>query len=325
LPAGENEVDFLVNDRSIHGQFNSVADFFGAVERIMEIRREITRVGSELFCHRGMATAQVTPNCTMPQAIQSMDRDKQRAWIQWLTRLGPFWTDVREHDEDDWLELNDGTLVTDTALGEAAFCLLHNLSRELVSITPSNWEIDPVSVTWRRSGQAELAIDVRNHWLLETVCRSLAAAPLPFCSWGTLEERSRQAFKRLRIADEAFAALRGHPYAPGAAERIWILLSTLDSYRGCFDQDGKRTRQGDRMYAQYFTGQKAWFTPSSKSEIDDFEKELTFAHPDEPGQFILCSWHGKVKTPQIRIHFSWPITASGPTYVVYVGPKITKR
>ena len=35
--------------------------------------------------------------------------------------------------------------------------------------------------------------------------------------------------------------------------------------------------------------------------------------------------HGKVKTPQIRIHFSWPITASTPLYVVYVGYKITKK
>jgi hypothetical protein len=40
---------------------------------------------------------------------------------------------------------------------------------------------------------------------------------------------------------------------------------------------------------------------------------------------IFCTWHGKVKTPQYRIHFSWPISAVAPLYVVYIGPKITKR
>jgi hypothetical protein len=210
-------VDFLVNDRSIHGQFNSVADFCGAVERLMEIRREITRVGSELFCHREMANAQVTPHCNMPQAIQGMDREKQRAWIQWLTRFGPYWTDVREHGEDDWLELGDGALVTDTAIGEAAFCLLHNLHRELVSFSPSGWLFDPITVTWQMMGQSPLAVDVRNHWSLETVAQSLAVAPLPFCSWATLEERSRQACNRLTIAKDAFDPLRGHSYAPEGA------------------------------------------------------------------------------------------------------------
>ena len=318
-------MDFLLNDRSIHGQFHTVNDFFIAVEKLMEIRREIVRVGSELFCHRDIASARVTPHANMPQAIQSMDREKQRAWIQWLTRFGPYWMDVRQHGEDDWLELGDGDLVTDTAIGEAAFCRLHDLNRELVSVDPSGWLFDPITVTWRRMDQSREAVDVKNHWSMETVSRSLAAAPLPFNSWQALEERARHACNRLTISNDAFVEFHGHPYAPGAAERIWILLNTLNTYFACVDRDGNRTPEGDWMYTQYFTGKKAWFTPSSKSEKDDFELDLTFPHPDEPGKYLLCSWHGKVKTPQIRIHFAWPITANAPVYVAYVGPKITKR
>jgi len=52
---------------------------------------------------------------------------------------------------------------------------------------------------------------------------------------------------------------------------------------------------------------------------------MTFPDPDVQGETLFCSWHGKVKTPQYRIHFSWPVTAASPVYVVYVGPKITKR
>jgi hypothetical protein len=318
-------VDFLVNDRSIHGQFHAISDFFAAVERLMRIRGEILRLGSELFCHRAIANAPVTPNFSMPQAIQSMDPNKQRAWIHWLTRFGPYWTDVRQHGTDDWLEIGNGTLVTDTAIGEAAFCRLHDLNRELVSITPSDWLIDPITVTWRRSDQSHRSVDVRNHWTLETISQSLATAPLPFDSWRTLDEHSRKAFHRLTFSEDAFDPLDGHPYASGAAERIWVLLGTLDNYCGCFDENGKRTAEGDRIYANHFTGDKAWFSDSSASEKNDFKKELTFSHPERPAEYLFCPWHGKVKTPQLRIHFSWPITARNPTYVVYVGPKITKR
>ena len=41
---------------------------------------------------------------------------------------------------------------------------------------------------------------------------------------------------------------------------------------------------------------------------------------------LFCPWHGKVSTRTLRIHFSpGQIRASDPLYVVYVGPKLTKR
>lgn len=79
------------------------------------------------------------------------------------------------------------------------------------------------------------------------------------------------------------------------------------------------------MFQLHFTGDKAWFSDSSSTEKSDFRKELTFRHPMNAGEYLFCTWHGKVKTPQLRIHFSWPIRASDPLYVVYIGPKITKQ
>ena len=32
-----------------------------------------------------------------------------------------------------------------------------------------------------------------------------------------------------------------------------------------------------------------------------------------------------VRRMTLRLHFSWPIRADEPVYVVYVGPKLTKR
>ena len=99
----------------------------------------------------------------------------------------------------------------------------------------------------------------------------------------------------------------------------------LQEIRNCVDDRGKRTPEAHKLYQKHFAGEKAWFSDSSKSEKDDFEDELTFENPSVGGEFLFCSWHGKVKWPQLRIHFSWPVRAAEPLYVVYVGPKITKR
>jgi len=34
---------------------------------------------------------------------------------------------------------------------------------------------------------------------------------------------------------------------------------------------------------------------------------MTFTHPDESDKTLFCPWHGKVQTPQLRVHFSWPV------------------
>ena len=78
------------------------------------------------------------------------------------------------------------------------------------------------------------------------------------------------------------------------------------------------------MYALHFTGGKALFTDSSDAEKAEFNDDLHFPHPEGAG-YLFCTWHGKVKKPQIRIHFTYPILHDTPLYVMHVGPKITKK
>ena len=119
----KTKLELILNDCSIHGQFQSLAAFRDAIGRVMKIRGVARQFGRDLQCHRNVAYAQVTENLTMPQAIQALSRDKQRALMQWLTRLGPFWEDFRRHSgQSDLLEFR-GDIVTDTAIGEAAYCL----------------------------------------------------------------------------------------------------------------------------------------------------------------------------------------------------------
>jgi hypothetical protein len=317
-------VEFLVNDLSIHGQFSDLALFRLAIGRVMAIRQIAIRFGRELYCHRNVVQTRVTPALAMPSAIQALGVNERRALMQWLTRQGPFWEDIRGHGPDDYLECREN-VVTDSAVGEAAYCCFHGIERHLVSLIPSSWQFSPVPVTWIADSGTERTVEVVNYWDPVRVEAALQAAPVPLESWKHLEKVATTRCLDLTFSPDSFEPLLGHPFAPGTAERTLVLLETLNRFKGCRDEHGQRTPEGQRLYQDHFTGDKAWFSDSSEQDKRDFLTELTFRHPTAEGELLFCPWHGKVKTPQIRIHFSWPVRADQSLYVVYVGPKITKR
>lgn len=313
----------MLNDCSIHGQFHSLGAFRDAIGRVMAIRATARRFGRDIQCHRNVAHRQVTHNMSMPRAIQVLSRDECSALMQWLTRRGPFWEDARRHSDDDWLECN-GEIVTDTAVGEAAYCLLHSVARSLVSLAPSSWLASPLLVEWHEDGNVR-RVDVPNYWDAADLRAALTATLPPPGSWSDLESAVRSRYPDLSFSSESFKPLQGHPFGKGAAERVLSLLGVLHDLKNCFNARGERTSAGHDLVQQHFTGDKAWFSDSSDTEKSAFKRDLTFPHPAVAGEPLFCTWHGKVKTPQLRIHFSWPIRASEPLYIVYVGPKITKR
>ena len=279
--------------------------------------------GRDLQCHRNVANAHVMPGWPMPRAVQALRKDEQRVLMQWLARRGPFWDDDREHSADDWLECN-GKIVTDTAVGEAAYCLLTGIERGLVSIIPSSWLKSPVAVIWRDNGQRR-HVDVCNYWDAAALKAALAAAPVPIKSWDDLATEARMRCPDLTFADSSFNPLEGVPFGKGAADRLLQRLAVLQNLKRCFNERGERTPEGHQLYEMHFTGRKSWFSDSSDAEKTYFESKLTFPHPETSSESLFCSWHGKVKTPQLRIHYFWTMRVSDPAYVVYVGPKITKR
>ncbi|WP_051938309.1 hypothetical protein [Ghiorsea bivora] len=123
----------------------------------------------------------------------------------------------------------------------------------------------------------------------------------------------QQECKHLTFTGDAFSPLQPQPFVSGACTRIVVLLKVLDEYAQCFDKAGKRTNKGD----------KACFSDSSSDEKVKFKNELSFTLPN--GSKELCPLHGKVKIPQLRIHFAWPEQKGANINIVYIGPKITKR
>jgi hypothetical protein len=310
-------MDLLVNDRSLHGQFYDIEAFRAAIGRLMRIREVARRHGRALYCHRGLASALATPQDSMQAAVNALSKEQRSAVLVWINQHGPFWDDERAHAEDDWYECA-GDVVTDTAIGEAAHCLLQGIYRGLASFQPSDFLRDPLSVQLVVSDTQRTCVGVPNFWDPAAVEASLAEAPPALHSWTALKQHCVERFEQLTFASNAFEPLRGQPFKQSLAERILALLDVMHRLSECFEPSGSRSAEGHALYQKHFTGDKAWFSDSSDSEKSDFKDDLTFPHPDMPDQHLFCTWHGKAKSPQYRVHFSWPITGATPIYVVYV-------
>lgn len=318
-------MELLLNDLSLHGQFHSARDFEESIGRVMEMREIAGRFGRKLHCHRNLVNAQVTPELRMPQVVGGLAADKGRALMGWLTKHGPFIEDIREHGDGDYLLAYGNEDVTDTAVGEAAYCRFHGVDRRLVSIAPSTWNFSPVPVDWHNGGSK--SVDVENYWERNALQRGLESAPAPMRTWRDLEGVVRTRYAALTFSDDAFEHIRPHPFVQNAAERIIQILGVLYDLKHSFDAQGRLTNEGQALYRNHFIGDKAWFTDSADAEKAEFKKELTFRNPSNPKEDLFCPWHGKVKNTNvpIRVHYHWRIRADEPVCVVYVGTKIATK
>ncbi len=315
-------MELLLNDLSLHGQFHSARDFEESIGRVMEMRVLAGRFGRKLHCHRNLVNAQVTPELLMPRVVGALGADTRRALMGWLTKHGPFIEDIREHDVDDYLACGD-EVVTDTAVGEAAYCRFYGVDRGLVSLSPSLWETSPLQVTWH-NGDSK-SVDVENYWEREALQRGLESAPAPMRTWRDLEGIVRTRYAALTFSDDAFEHIRPHPFVQNAAHGIIRILDVLHELKHAFDAQGRLTNEGRALRDKHFTGE-ALISDSSDTDKERYRKELTFRNPLNPNEDLFCPMHGKVNsTVPIRVHYHWPIRADAPVYVVYVGRKIATK
>ena len=315
-------MELLFNEASLHGQFD-IQSFQQAIGNLMAMRHVGRRYGRELQCNRNAINARVTPSLNMLEVVHTLPKDARSGLLRWLASTGPFWDDSRKHSESDWMECR-GDIVTDTAIAEAAHAVLQERACGLVTASPSEWLVSPLTVDWKINGVDRTA-SVNNYWTIERLEQELNAAPDLVQSWAELGQNASVRFENLTFSDDSFAPLTGHPFSRAAARSILALLGILHDLKASFNERGERTDEGHRIYQEHFTGDNARFSDSSATEKAAFRERLTFPHPDRDGAVLFCSWHGKVNNRQLRIHFSSPVSASEPLYVVYVGPKISRR
>lgn len=317
-------MELFANDKSIHEQFYDIRLFRDAVARLMAMRNVAQDFDREIYSHGNLLSAKPMPNRTMQQAVQLLTKDEQRSVMSWLTRGGPFWDDISKHRRDDRLECR-GEVVTESAVGEAAYRKMHAIECSLVSLKPSDWDFSPVSVTWRREESEDRHADVDNWRDVATLEEMLCRAAPPIRSWDDLRTAATRRFRRLIFSNECFRHLDKLSFAKSSADRIIVLCEILNRFAGAFDADGIRSPEGQKIYQDFFTGENALFSDSSSREKRKFRDELSFPHPANPNEFLFCTWHGKERHLNLRLHFSWPLRFGKPVYIVYAGPKLTKR
>jgi len=318
-------MEFIVNDRSLHEQFHSQTAFAESFQRILALRADIERNRHVVRSARELLNARISPDLTLRHALRTLDPKLRIVATTWLANKGPFWDDEPLHGDDDWFEDDTGAIVTKTGLGEAAMALLRESTRALVTFDPSDWLRNPLVVDHVRNDGARRSFDLQNHWALPELEQCLRELRPPLASWENLVQWARDECPHVTLTRDVIRSLDGHPFSPGAAERFQELLKVLDAMQSHVGSDGRLRPRGMELFQNHFVGDKAWFSDSSDDEKHTFRHELSFPDPNRPGTTMPCTWHGKVKIQQLRMHFTFPLRHDCPLYVVYIGPKLTKR
>jgi hypothetical protein len=316
-------MDFILNEISLHGQFNDISEFEESLDEIMKIRNFLRKNNSELKLTSNWKDLQITHDFVLSQIISRLNKSKSQALMSWIGRTAPFWDIEKKHSEDDYYECND-QVVTSSSIAECAHLNNSGVDTGLVSSKPSDWEGSPLIVELFISDDESLKYELTNHTSEATISYDFNTHDSEAISWKELEERCRMRLTNLNFSDDSFNGLTGVPFNRGAAKSMFDVIKKLSEFKSEHGPEG-RSSLGDEIYTIFFQGGGSWFSDSSDTEKLEFKKDLTFRHPDDPTKTIFTPYHGKVQTPQLRVHFSWPVTASDPLFVTYVGTKITKR
>ena len=313
-------MDLILNELSVNGLSPDPVALRSSIDKMMAMRNAAkTRARVEVYCPRNVSNMAVSSGEPFRARLQFLHPNEKRAVFRWLDKHGPFWEDAPRHDSDERYKC-DGETVTETGLAEAAHYVENGIDWRTLSFVPSRWERSPIAVTHRENDRASRTISVLNYWDMAELEPALIQAQPDPKSWNELEDAVRRRFTHLNFTADSFGHLVGQPFAPGVAGKIFSRLSALDKL---WAVGGRASDEGQRIYDNRFTGDRAWFSDSSATEKVRFERDLTFRLG---GDEVFCPWHGKLRLAhrqQFRIHFTWPVPPGGQLHVVYLGLKIT--
>jgi len=320
-------MEWHINDLSLVGNFSSSEIFIQAVSNLMKVRLKNPLLKENLYCSRSLHLCEVIPNTTFSQAVYGTnDKEFKQLVLEWVTKSGPFWDDSRQANQDDYFEY--GTYdVTDQGLGEAARRRLASIDARTFSFESflMDFKKEKLAVQHGLTEQPIGFVEIYNFWDLNQILEILEHEKIYSC-WQDVYDEIMHRFEGLILLNGLMDELMPFPFNNQVAKRILELLNILDSMCTESDESGKLSQHGLDIHENHFVGTKAWFTDESNTNKDKFRTEMTFPDPVNVEDKIFCPWHGKIKNPQIRIHFQWPRPEGQKEIkVVYIGPKITKK
>jgi hypothetical protein len=318
---------WYLNDLSLWSQFATVDDFQRAFVGLLALRTRSGLVRGSLFISAVIGMRPVVGELTLIEAVyKSTEPLFRQSILQWFTKQGPFLDEERQVIEEDYFSFQTHD-VTDHGLGEAARRMLVGQAAGVFSFVGGKIDctVDPLDVQQGLDEAPMGTVAVPNVWEVDRLEARTVAALAPPLSWGELVDQCRAKYQKLILSGDIVNILHGEPFSAYVCERTFALLDVLEEYMAARLPNGERSPRSHEIVQTHFTGDKAWFSDESDANKHYYRDEMTFPDPSDPTKSVFAPWHGKIKTPQYRIHMEWPVPPHVDRIkVFYIGPKITK-
>lgn len=319
-----NTMEWILNDLSLEGRYHEVHDFVSDIEKIVKLRFSYKNINDSFLCPRNIGDIKVLGDKTFSQLVLAQaPRDLKVQIMAWVSKKGPFWCDSRTFQEDDYFEHNNID-VTDLGLGECGRKVI--MEQDVTSYSFSGeYSQSPLAVQHGLSEQVFGNYEIVNLWSEEQlIASSKSALPLPV-SWKTALDVLESKYVHLLFSPELIDQISTLPYNRTVFERMDELCRVLEEYLSSRTKEGEASERTIEILSEFFRGRKAWFSDETDEDKKNFEHDLKFLDSRDQ-KSKKYSFHGKIKTPQVRVYFEWPIPPEQKDIqIVYFGPKITKK
>jgi hypothetical protein len=317
-------MEWILNDLSLKNKYATATDFFSDIEEIIKLRSSNRLINDNLMCPRSIGDIEVVNKKKFSQVVfTEAPRDLKQQIITWANKNGPFWCDRKTENENDYFEYN-GIDVTDSGLGECARKSV--ISQSVSSYSFSGlYDSSPLPVQHGLPEDVIGTYDIDNLWTTDQLIESCRGAIPEPTNWGEAIEQLRDTYQKLIFSTCLLEQISTLPFNLTVLLRMKELCRVLEDYLASRNKEGEMTPKSHEILEQHFHGDKAWFSDESDDDARKFEKQLNFIDTRDDKK-KLYRFHGKIKTPQVRVYFEWPIQPEQKDIqVVYFGPKITKK
>lgn len=316
----------FLNELSVEKSELSISDIAEAVSDFLSERAKNCDVYRSVYISKYFSNKNVDVK-SFTEAVQCLGRDKRILFYEWMQR-GPFMEGVDSPLEDNLFYYGEFD-VTELGLGFAGRqnkCGLRAGTFSPFSHTNSEFCIPNIQVLQGFIEEPIEYFDIENVFELDDLRKFFELKIETIERWDDLEEYSKKNFENLLFEKSCFSPAQQTPFSNNLRDRVIEILSILNSMMEEMQHDGSLSVDGLKLKQKYFVGGNALFSDESDNNKVKFRRDMTFDDPEILGKKIICFWHGKIQTPQFRVHFLWPVEKPFETMkIVYIGPKISKK
>jgi hypothetical protein len=309
------------NDLSADGKFKTNEDTIESLLRLYQIVQKLTL---HLVITKNLLLRPAVGSTKIHEIILKGGKSQRTLLLGWLAKSGPFIEDDRlEIDDDLWW--HEAAEVTDQGLGEAARRQL--ISHPVASFSSSEgcdnkFNCSPLKVFQGFPDEPISVLSITNIWSitdLGAIVEHVRGEPR---DWSEFITQCTRRYDFVSIDTENFyRGLNKHPFNGNVVRRGFALLEVLNNVASGLEADGSLSPSAMRLVTEHFQGGKAWFSSEEPTDKNLFY----FEDHSVSDKRIYCSWHGKIKTPQFRLHFEWPVPVGQKKIkVLYLGEKLSK-